>query len=772
MTSTLLLAAVLTINPVRQFAVDNPTSQRILSADGQRLTHASGFLADMGPAAQRPEDAAVAFLDVHGAAFGVTPRQALVMRGAPVQGQVGAVRFGRTIDGLPVFGGDLVVGVDAQSRVFVVNGADVPPAVSGRHALGEAKARAAALASFARPVRGAGPAMVTAGWRALGRTLRAVYQVIFIARDPPGDWRVFVDAESGAMLFRDDQRFYATAQGSAFEVSPVETAASLCTWNGTSRAFCATPVTVTLNNLATGADLAGSMITAYNCSGADAPASAFTGVPAGCASIPPSGGTVFNYPVDGTFVSTTDDFAGVMAYYQLDKHAAFFKSLDPTLPPGTANALKSSMPALVNIQQAGSPLENAYFSGNLDAMVFGQGASADYSYDATVSYHEFTHGVVHAWGGFSPAIDAMGGLDEPGAVNEGTADAMAVSETGRSELAAFVGATSTPATPYLRDMSDPGASRSCWGNGTSVTRFGLLGVDGLDGEVHDDGEIWNGFYWEIYQGLKAANVKACAGACDAGPALQYKTLQLAGGTSPTFNSYWQTVKSAATALFPSDTGVSTYVDCVAKRRKMDKCDRTAPLFAGESKVQFVRLRFSPFQFVVTATGPSSFDICSKLATSSTVYVRLGTPVQLSAINGGANPPTATVTADAQGAFAQACAGGVATFYLPSSGTWYLLVDGGAGAFLPNVDAYQITLPASGYAARPAATTPATCTYSAGPVLPPGNDGGGTDGGTDGGTGQTPSSGCGCGHPAAGGGIAALVAFAALLRRRFRVGRSA
>jgi uncharacterized protein (TIGR03382 family) len=677
------------------------------SADGRRLLHASGFLADTE--ASQPEDAARSFLSTHGPAFGITKRQALVSKGTPAIGEVGAVHFERTIDGLPIFGGDLVVGVDAQSRVFIVNAGDVPPVVSGRHAIGEAAARSAAVLSFGGSLRGAGAANVALGWRTFGPSVRAVYRVDFIAKDPPGDWRVFVDGETGKPLFRENLRYYASAQGSIFEVSPVETAASACPLSGTGHSFCASPVSVTIPNLSTGSDLTGTQTTVYNCKGANAP----TSIPGTCTSVPAVSGA-FNFAVDSTYKVTTDDFAAAMAYYHLDKHVSFFKRLDPTLPAGTGRAVRASLPAVVNSFEGGATLENAFFSGALDAMVFGQGANADFAYDATVMYHEFTHGVVSAWGGFNPTIDSLGGLDEPGAVNEGTADAMAVSENGRSQVGSFITATgfppSSPPTPFLRDMNDPNASRACQGDGTLVTKLGgLTALNGLDGEVHDDGEIWNGFYWEVYQGLKAAGIKACSGSCDAGPALQYKALQLAAGTHPSFNSYWQTLKAGASALFPTQSGVVGYVDCVAKRRKLDKCDRTVPVYAGERKGQFIRLRFSPFQVALPATGPTQFSVCSLNGTTTTVYARMGLPAQITAID----PSTgvATVTADGSATFSQACSGGlVATFSLSPAGTWYLLFDSpnALSGATPGSDIYRIDVSQTGMASRPASTAPASC----------------------------------------------------------------
>ncbi len=645
----------------------------------------------------------------------MTASQTLTVKGAPAAGEVGAVRFERTIDGLPVFGGDLVVGVDEQDRVFIVNSGSVPPIISGRHALGEAVARSAAASSLSGGVRGVGSAVVAAGWRAFGSQVRAVYRVDFIAEEPAGDWRVFVDGETGKALFRENLRYYASAPGSVFEVSPVETAASACPISGTAHTFCASSVAATFPNLSTGSDLAGSQTTVYNCKGANAPTSP-AGVPGSCASVPALSGA-FNFTVDSTYQATADDFAAAMAYYHLDKHASFFKGLDPALPGGSGRAVRASLPALVNTFQGGAPLENAFFSGGLDAMVFGQGARADYAYDATVMYHEFTHGVVFAWGGFNPTIDPLGGLDEPGALNEGTADAMAVSENGRSQVGSFIGATRTPPTAFLRDMNDPNAFRTCQGDGTLVTQFGATVVNGLDGEVHDDGEIWNGFYWEVYQGLKAAGVKTCSGACDAGPSLQYKALQLAGGTSPTFNSYWQTLKAAATALFPSQSGMAAYVDCVAKRRKLDKCDRTVPVYASESKAQFIRLRFSPFQVVLPATGPTQFSVCSANGTRTTVYARNGLPVQI-------DPTTGAATADGSASFTRLCSGGSVTFNIPSAGTWYLLLDSPnalVGA-TPGQDIYRIDVSPTGMASRPASTAPPTCQplaiTPASPLVPP------------------------------------------------------
>ncbi len=697
-TATSLADDLGAIGPRRDFTRQFPESVTVASVDGQRLVHASGFTHDSG--ARLPQDAAFGFLSLRGAAFGLTSRQSLAVKTAPPAGQVGAVRFERSIDGLPVFGGDITLGVDGQSRVFAVNGGDVPSLVSGGHTLGEAAARAAAVAGgtpgFEGGARDAGSARVAAGWRPLKGEVRAVYRVDFISADPPGDWRVFVDGDTGEVLFRQDLRRHASAPGTVFEVSPVENAAEQCPLDPSGgHSACATPVQVTFQNLTTGADLTGTQVSVYNCEGRDPSSDPTNG---SCAAVEAAGGG-FNFEADPTYRSATDDFAAAMAYYHADKHISFFKSLDPNPPTGSGRAVSGSLPALVNAFENGAPIDNAYFSPLLDAVLFGQGPTADYAYDATIVYHEFTHAVVHAWGDFQLGLDPLGTVFEPQALGEGTADAMAASETGRSQLASFVAGTDTPPAAYIRDMHDPDILHTCQGDGRQVTTFGTSSINGLDGEEHDDGEIWNGFYWEVYQGLKTAGVKACSGACEAGPAIQYLTLQLAGGTLPTFASYWQTMKDAAARLFPSKPEVASYVECVAKRHKLDTCDRTVPVYADETKLQYVTLQYSPFQIVIQNVGPGQLDLCSTMRTQTRLYLRKGQPVQVSSSS----------TYDRYVDFAQDCSSGSfhVDFGADAAGTWYLLFDS-PGAMYPGYDIYTVHVGTTGMATRPTPPAPTTC----------------------------------------------------------------
>src|SRR5712671_2092616 len=207
-TLPLLIAAAMTPAATR-FAAEHPKSARIAAADGN-LVHASGFLVDTG--LRDPAKAARAFLATSGDAFGLAG-QTLLLEGAPAAGEPGAVRFSRAIQGLPVFGSAVVVGVDSRARPLVVNTGPVPSIISGSHRIGSELASSAAIASLGGNVQGVGPAAVLAGWRSLPGTTRAVYRVDFIAQQPAGDWRVYVDGETGKVLFRQDLRYRATAPG-------------------------------------------------------------------------------------------------------------------------------------------------------------------------------------------------------------------------------------------------------------------------------------------------------------------------------------------------------------------------------------------------------------------------------------------------------------------------------------------------------------------------------------------------------------------------------
>lgn len=203
MIAALLLFAVLVQDGPGAFVSAFPGAETSPSASGERLIHASGFRAEVH--GDSPEATARAFLSRHGAAFGVVPGQELVLQYTTARGEAGPVRFSRRIDALPLFGGDVTVGLDAVGAVVLVNVGDVPPTISGRSRISWRSAVERARAAIPG-LQLAGTPTAERGWMAAGKTIRPVWRVDFAASRPAGDWRTFVDADSGRVLLRTNQR--------------------------------------------------------------------------------------------------------------------------------------------------------------------------------------------------------------------------------------------------------------------------------------------------------------------------------------------------------------------------------------------------------------------------------------------------------------------------------------------------------------------------------------------------------------------------------------
>jgi hypothetical protein len=151
------------------FAADFPQAQLVKS--DAAIRSASGFSA--------PGDAR-AFLEKYAESFGITSRQKLTQTLATPT----LARFGRSLDGAPIFDGDIAVGLDGSGAVTLVNSGEVP-APSGEPKLSRKAAQK--IAGGGRGER---------GWKAFAGTLRPVWRI------DSGERRTFVDADSGKVLLR------------------------------------------------------------------------------------------------------------------------------------------------------------------------------------------------------------------------------------------------------------------------------------------------------------------------------------------------------------------------------------------------------------------------------------------------------------------------------------------------------------------------------------------------------------------------------------------
>lgn len=181
---------------------------------------------------------------------------------------------------------------------------------------------------------------------------------------------------------------------------------------------------------------------------------------------------------DFRFARVNNRFEMVNAYYGVERVQGFLQSLGFT----DANAERQV------VKTDAFPVDNSFYEPASDRILFGEGGVDD-AEDLEVVWHEYGHAVQDA------QVPGFGSHEQAGAIGEGFGDYLAV--TMSQGLA-----PDTATTPWACVMDWDATSY------TSDTPHCLRRVDGtkmfpddLDGEVHDDGEIWSRALWDINQAV-------------------------------------------------------------------------------------------------------------------------------------------------------------------------------------------------------------------------------------------------------------------------------
>ena len=133
-----------------------------------------------------------------------------------------------------------------------------------------------------------------------------------------------------------------------------------------------------------------------------------------------------------------------------------------------------------------------------DAIIFSGTDKRNFSYDAAVVYHEYTHAMLGATRLNAVFVDAQGLNNLPGALNEGYADYFAGTITGKSSVGNY-------ALNDIEGMSICGFQLGGGGNlARDMENFKTCPND-LTAEVHADSEIFSSALWEIRKELGAAD---------------------------------------------------------------------------------------------------------------------------------------------------------------------------------------------------------------------------------------------------------------------------
>jgi Zn-dependent metalloprotease len=176
------------------------------------------------------------------------------------------------------------------------------------------------------------------------------------------------------------------------------------------------------------------------------------------------------------FVYTRHDdrFEQVNAYYGIDKAQAYIQSL------GFNDVNNRPQPLNINT----IPVDNSFYDSDSREITYGKGGVDD-AEDLEVVWHEYGHAIQDA------QVPGFGESEQAGSIGEGFGDYWAVTMSEPTsngfDLPCVMDWDSTSYTstvPHCLRRTDTGKT-----------------TDDVDGEVHDDGEIWSNALWDINQAV-------------------------------------------------------------------------------------------------------------------------------------------------------------------------------------------------------------------------------------------------------------------------------
>jgi len=523
------------------------------------LDRTNGFLS--GPQAGDPAAVALAWVRAHADVLGLTAAQIdalqLVDRTTSNDG-VTHLTWAPVSGGIPAYDSELRVHVDREGRVVTASGpplgglaiSSATPALSASQALEIAQNDVGGAGGLPRGIAHAGAQRRT--------TFSNGDSARLVAFDAPsGDrlaWRVFVageepymydevvDAATGEVLARRDLTRFAVSNASVYEFHPG--AASGGTAHTVDLARWLAPSATTL----TGPD-AHAYADVNNDDAAETSAD-----PRFNEEVPPSGGTDWNYPVsfftgvctfctwnesDFTTEETNRRQATTQVFYFVNNFHDWLAQPDIGFTSGDHN-FEGADPVQAEADDsvfATSP--NGPFFNNANMATFPDGTSPRMQMylfggsfpdvnggdDASVVYHEYTHGLSNR------LIDNANGLNENQgrAMGEGWSDWYAMDYLVANGLVAdtpadgevVVGQYVTgDAAHGIRnqplDCSVGSSAPNCGGSVTAgpggftyadLGRVGSYDASTPRFEVHDDGEIWSETLWDLRKALGASTAR-------------------------------------------------------------------------------------------------------------------------------------------------------------------------------------------------------------------------------------------------------------------------
>jgi hypothetical protein len=441
----------------------------------------SAFTLAEGPYAGDPETVARTFLAQWTDRLGLRADLG-DLRLERVQGAPGGwhVRFLQTKDGADVWRAELVVSLDAPgTRVTAVQSNYDPmlAAAPGMPAAaltpdGALYAAAAAFGLPHDPTDYAGLRATLTGEPRMdlqvvrngdvpGGAAHLAYRVLLSTQEPVGEWTVRVDATTDAILGVEDNRVFVDGSGMAFDPDPLTTAEVNYGGNysdnndGDTAELNAERFTRPLYGLSYSGGV-------YNLNGPFVHITNFEN--------PPDPPVTSNDPDGFVYTRNQQGFEDVHAYYQIDTSQRHIQAL------GFLNIQNGS----ITVDTHGlNGDDNSYYQSGSNRIAYGEGGVDD-AEDTDVVIHEYGHaiqyGTVPGWGG-----------GQEGAMGEGFGDYWAGSYS--ASISAF----------HENWVFNWDGHNPFWAG--RVLDSTLHYPEGLNGQVHHDGQIWSAPLFQAWHEL-------------------------------------------------------------------------------------------------------------------------------------------------------------------------------------------------------------------------------------------------------------------------------
>jgi hypothetical protein len=379
--------------------------------------------------------------------------------------------YQQTFKGLPVINGYYAKHVGKDGSVEVADGRDAVPAnldvtakVAAANATQTANATVTARAARARiaePGKSVTPQpAATSGAAQLavvgGPNARLVWNVT--SRSAEGVSRSLVDAKTGGVVESKVISDNIDGRGSVFDPNPVvsEQNEKLTDQNDKNQdVLFLAQKNVILRNLDGSGKLNGPYVNITEAKGGIAQSKTNTFV----------------------YQRANGKFEQVMVYYHINQTQEYIHQL------GFTDVNNESQDFSVDTYAG----DNSFYDPSTDMITTGEGGVDD-AEDAEVIWHEYGHAIQ------DDVVPGFGESEQAGAIGEGFGDYWAVTNSvpvsKGFELPCVMDWDATSYTtdePHCLRRTDTGKT-----------------TDDIDGEVHDDGEIWSNALWDIHQALGRA----------------------------------------------------------------------------------------------------------------------------------------------------------------------------------------------------------------------------------------------------------------------------